>query len=96
MGSLGQRKSRELSESDMTASIGAVSLIRSKTRITAKRVAEIIGCSEKTVYNRGAGTDELSRIRNGRVQVRFILEEVLALAERQEKDAKHQRRDPRR
>lgn len=68
--------------------MGAVSLIRKKTRITAKGVAEIIGCSEKTVYNRGAGTEELTRIRNGRVQVRFILEEVLALAERQEKEAR--------
>jgi hypothetical protein len=67
--------------------MGAVSLIRNKTRITAKRVAEIIGCSEKTVYNRGAGTEELTRIRNGRVQVRFILEEVIALVERQERQA---------
>jgi len=72
-----------------------MSLIRRKTRITAKRVAEIIGCSEKTVYNRGAGTDQLTRIRNGRVQVRFILEEVLALAERQEREARLQLRDQR-
>jgi hypothetical protein len=42
------------------------SLIRKKTRISAKRVAEIIGCSEKTIYNCGAGTDKLTRIRNGR------------------------------
>ena len=61
--------------------------IKRKTRISAKRVAEIIGCSEKTVYNRGAGTDKLTLIRNGRRQVRFILEEVIALAERQEKEA---------
>ena len=79
----------------MTGSIGAVSLIRRKTRITAKRVAEIIGCSEKTVYNRGAGTDELTLIRNGRRQVRFILEEVVALAERQEREARVQSRDSR-
>jgi len=64
-----------------------VRLISRKTRITAKRVAEIIGCSEKTVYNRGAGTDKLTRIRNGRRQVRFILEEVMALAELQEREA---------
>ncbi len=59
-----------------------------RTRISARRVAEIIGCSEKTVYNGGAGTDGLTRIRNGRRQVRFILEEVVALAERQEKEAR--------
>jgi len=72
----------------------AMTLIKRKTRITAKRVAEIIGCSEKTIYNGGAGTDGLTRIRNGRRQVRFILEEVVALAERQEKEA--QRRIARR
>ena len=65
-----------------------MTLIKRKTRISAKRVAEIIGCSEKTVYNRGAGTDKLTLIRNGRRQVRFILEEVVALAERQEKEAR--------
>jgi len=65
----------------------AMTLIKRKTRITAKRVAEIIGCSEKTIYNGGAGTDGLTRIRNGRRQVRFILDVVVALAERQEKDA---------
>ena len=64
-----------------------MSLIRTKTRISAKRVAEIIGCAEKTVHNRGAGTDKLTRIRNGTRQVRFFLEEVLALAEKQEKNA---------
>ena len=57
----------------------AMTLIKRKTRITAKRVAEIIGCSEKTIYNGGAGTDGLTRIRNGRRQVRFILEEAIAL-----------------
>jgi hypothetical protein len=60
---------------------------QTKTRITAKRVAEIIGCSEKTIYNGGAGTDGLTRIRNGRRQVRFILEEGIALVERQERQA---------
>lgn len=64
-----------------------MTLPRRKTRISARRVAEIIGCSEKTVYNGGAGTDELTRVRNGRRQVRFFLEEVVALAERQEKEA---------
>ena len=63
----------------------AMTLIKRKTRISAKRVAEIIGCSEKTVYNGGA--DELTRVRNGRRQVRFILEEVIALIERQERQA---------
>lgn len=64
-----------------------MTLIKRKTRISAKRVAEIIGSSEKTIYNGGAGTDGLTRIRNGRRQVRFFLEEVVALAERQEKEA---------
>ena len=68
-----------------------MSLTRRKTRISARRVAEIIGCSEKTVYNGGAGTDELTRVRNGRRQVRFILEEVIALVERQERQAKNAR-----
>ena len=64
-----------------------MTLIKQKTRVSAKRVAEIIGCSVKTVYNRGAGTDGLTQIRNGRRQVRFILEEVIALVERQERQA---------
>ena len=59
-----------------------------KTRITARRVAEILGCSPKTVYNGGAGTEQLTRIQNDTRQIRFILEEVLALAERQEKSGK--------
>lgn len=62
-------------------------MIRKKTRINAKRVAEIIGCSHKTVLKGGAGTGELTRIRNGTRQIRFILEEVLELAQRQEDEA---------
>lgn len=64
-----------------------MSLIIQKTRIDAKRVAEIIGCSRKTVLNGGAGTSQLTRIRNGSRQVRFILEEVEALVEKQMKRA---------
>ncbi len=60
---------------------------REKTRVDAKRVAEIIGCSPKTVLNGGAGTGQLTRIRNGTRQIRFILEEVLAFAESQEEQA---------
>jgi hypothetical protein len=67
-----------------------MSLITRKTRIDAKRVAAIIGCSRKTVLNGGAGTSQLTRIRNGPRQVRFILEEVEALAEKQEKRAQRQ------
>jgi hypothetical protein len=67
-----------------------MTLIRKKTRIDAKRVAEIIGCSHKTVLKGGAGTGELTRIRNGPRQIRFILEEVLALAQRQEEEASRQ------
>jgi hypothetical protein len=69
-----------------------MSLITKRTRIAAKRVAEIMGCSEKTVHNGGASTAKLTRIRNGTRQIRFILEEVLALADKQEKQA--QRRLP--
>ncbi len=65
-----------------------MSLIRRKTRISAKQVAEILGCAERTVWNGGAGTGELTRIRNGTRQIRFILEEVQALAERQEREAR--------
>lgn len=57
---------------------------RTKTRITAKQVGEILGCSHKTVLNGGAGTNTLTRIRNGPKQVRYLLDEVLALAHRQE------------
>ena len=59
-------------------------LTKRKTRITAKRVADILGCSPKTVYNGGAGTEQLTRIQNGPRQIRFILEEVLDLARVQE------------
>jgi hypothetical protein len=62
-----------------------MALTKRKTRITARRVAEILGCSPKTVYNGGAGTEQLTRIQNGPRQIRYLLEEVLALAEEQEK-----------
>ena len=71
-----------------------MTLIRKKTRIDAKRVADIIGCSHKTVLKGGAGTGELTRIRNGPRQVRFLLEEVLALAQRQEEEASRQSKHP--
>jgi hypothetical protein len=67
---------------------------KEKTRVDAKRVAEIIGCSPKTVLNGGAGTGQLTRIRNGTRQIRFILEEVLAFAERQEAQASSQASQP--
>ena len=44
------------------------------------------------VLNRGAGTEKLTRIRNGTRQIRFILEEVLAFAENQEKQAHRKRK----
>jgi len=64
-----------------------MSLIRRKIRISAKQVAEILGCAENTVHNRGAGTHTLTRIRNGRRQIRFLLDEVTALAEMQENNS---------
>jgi hypothetical protein len=42
----------------------------------------------KTVYNGAAGTDNLTRIQNGPRQIRYLLEEVLALAEEQKKRAR--------
>jgi predicted DNA-binding transcriptional regulator AlpA len=68
-----------------------MSLIKSKIRIKADRVAEILGCSKKTVYNGGVGTDKLTRIRSGRRHVRFLLSEVIALTEKQEKEAQKAR-----
>ena len=63
-------------------------LLKSRKRITAAQVAEILGLAKKTIYNGGAGTDKLTRVQIGPGQVRFLLWEVLALAERQEKEAK--------
>jgi hypothetical protein len=68
-----------------------ISLIRRKTRISAKQVAETLGCAEKTVQNGGAGTLQLTRIRNGTRQLRFLEEEVLALAQQQEENARASR-----
>jgi len=42
--------------------------------ISIAEPAEIIGCYEKTVYNGGGGTDKLTKVRNGRRQVRFLLD----------------------
>jgi len=68
-----------------------MTLTKRKQESAPRRVAQLIGCSEKTVYNGGAGTDKLTKIRNGRRQVRFILEEVIALTERQERQAQKAR-----
>jgi hypothetical protein len=64
-----------------------MALTKRKIRITARRVADILGCSPKTVYNGGAGTEHLTRVRNRLRQIRYLLEEVLALAEYQEKSS---------
>ena len=71
----------------LAETLNAMSLITKQTRIDAKQVAVIIGCSRKTVLNGGAGTSQLTRIRNGSRQVRFILEEVESLVEKQMKRA---------
>lgn len=65
-----------------------------RIRIDAKQVAAIIGCARKTVLNGGAGTGQLTRIRNGSKQVRFLLEEVQALAQKQERLAQRHRMSP--
>lgn len=64
-----------------------MSLLNPRKRINAKQVAELLGCSPKTVLNGGAGTSELTRIRNARNQVRFLLQEVLELMRFQEQTA---------
>lgn len=51
--------------------------------------------SRVPVLKGGAGTGQLNRIRNGTRQIRFILEEVWAFAERQEEQASRQSRSPR-
>jgi hypothetical protein len=71
-----------------------MSLMTPKIRIDAKQVAAIIGCARKTVLNGGAGTGQLTRIRNGSKQVRFLLEEVQALAQKQERLAQRHRMSP--
>ncbi|HEY6803705.1 MAG TPA: hypothetical protein VI306_09015 [Pyrinomonadaceae bacterium] len=53
-----------------------------KTPITAKQVSAILGLKEKTIHNRGGGTAQLSRMYYGRA-VRFILQEVEALRDKQ-------------
>lgn len=64
-----------------------MSLMPPRRRIDAKEVAQLLGCSRKTVLNGGAGTSELTRIRNAPNQVRFLLEEVLELMRVQENAA---------
>jgi hypothetical protein len=77
----------KIREQGIDLSPETMSLIRRKVRISAKQVAEILGCAENTVHNRGAGTHTLTRIRNGRRQIRFLLDEVTALAEMQENNS---------
>jgi hypothetical protein len=43
-----------------------------------------LGARLRTVYNGGAGTEQLTRVQKGSRQIRFLLEEVLALAQQQE------------
>ena len=69
-----------------------MSLIASRRRIDAKEVAQLLGCSRKTVLNGKGGTATLTRIRNGS-QVRFLLEEVLQLMRSQEQNKNLSARD---
>lgn len=48
-----------------------------KTLITIKEAAATLALSPKTIYKGGAGTERLTRIRQGRV-IRFIRREVEA------------------
>ena len=58
-----------------------------KTPITVKEAAEILGLSPKTIYNRGAGTENLTRLRFGGA-IRLIRQEVEALIEANRKKSK--------
>ena len=71
-----------------------MTLIKKKHASTPSEWLILFGCSHKTVLKGGAGTGELTRIRNGPRQVRFILEEVLELAQRQEEEAPRQPKRP--
>jgi len=62
-----------------------MSLLPARRRIDAKEVANLLGCSRKTVLNGKPGTAVLTRIRNG-WQVRFLLEEVIQLMRKQEQN----------
>jgi predicted DNA-binding transcriptional regulator AlpA len=53
----------------------------SKTYISAKEVAAMLGLAESTVYNGKAGTDRLRRVKQGRA-VRWIKQDVEAYKER--------------
>lgn len=58
-----------------------------KTPITATQAASILGLSPKTLYNGGAGTEGLTRLRTpGSRTVRFIRQEVEKFFERMQKD----------
>lgn len=59
-----------------------MSFTEKKTPITAKQVSAILGLKEKTIHNRGGGTAQLSRMYYGR-SVRFLLQEVEALRDKQ-------------
>jgi excisionase family DNA binding protein len=50
----------------------------SRSLITVKQAAEMLGLSPKTLYAGKAGTEKLRRVRNGRRAVRMIRQEVEA------------------
>ena len=60
-----------------------MSLKSARRRINAKEVAELLGCSRKTVLNGKGGTAGLTRIHNGN-SVLFLLAEVLKIMRAQE------------
>ena len=54
----------------------------SRSLITVKQAAEILGLSPKTVYAGKAGTENLRRVRNGRRTVRMVRQDVEAHLQR--------------
>ena len=73
------------SQDQSFAKLLTMSLMLARRRIDAKEVAQLLGCSRKTVLNGKGGTSSLTRIHNGS-QVRFLLEEVLQLMRKQEQN----------
>jgi len=58
-----------------------------KTPITVKEAAEMLRLSPKTIYNRGAATEKLTRLRFGG-SIRLIRQEVEALIDAKSKKPK--------
>lgn len=66
----------------MHASFGFQKMSYTKSLITVRQAADILGLSPKTLYAGKAGTEKLKKVRNGTRTVRMIRQEVEAHLER--------------